>query len=179
MPFWSRLVSPGMPRTNVGRWLRAMLLRQPELRDRLRAELNEGKRKGWNDDEPAVVEAACELAVGRFFGTSYDVRAITEFVAVLREAAAHDPRYDQLKTESVICAALGEKDVDLEGITPGQKYLMRCAVVTLVCGKLRLSEADVDQLITDAEKIAFKRGWKPPLADSSQAGLGGNYITGD
>jgi hypothetical protein len=165
MPFWSRPVSPGRPRTNVGQWLRAMLLRQPELRDRLRAELNGGKTKGWNDDEPAVVEAACELAVGRFFGASYDVRAVTEFVAVLREATDRDPRYDQLKTEAVIRAALGEKDVDTEGITPGQKYLIRCAVLTLVCGKLRLGEVDVDLLITEAEKIAFKRGWNPTLAD--------------
>jgi hypothetical protein len=142
-----------------------MLLRQTELRDRLKTKTNGGNAKGWNNDEPAVIEAACELAVGRFFGAGYDVRAITEFVAVLREATAHDPTYDQLKTEAVIRAALGEKDVDLTGITPDQKYLIRAAVVTLVYGKLRLSEGDVDQLITGAEKIAFKRGWNPTLAD--------------
>lgn len=164
MPFRSRTVSRGRPRTNVGQWLRATLLRQTELRDRLKTKLNGGKA-GWNDDEPAVVQAACELAVSRFFGTSYDVRAITAFTAELREATAHDPRYDQLKTEAVIRSALGEQDVDTEGITASQKYLIRGAVVTLVYGKLRLSEADVDQLITDAEKIAVKRGWNPPLAD--------------
>jgi hypothetical protein len=31
--------------------------------------------------------------------------------------------------------------------------------------KLGLGEADVDQLITDAEKVAVERGWNPPLAD--------------
>lgn len=112
-----------------------------------------------------MVQAACELAVSRFFGTSYDVRAITTFAAELREATGHDPRYDQLKTEAVIRSALGEQDVDTEGITAGQKYLICGAVVTLVYGRLRLSEADVDNLITDAEKIAVKRGWNPSLAD--------------
>jgi hypothetical protein len=165
MPFRSRIVSRGMPRTNVGQWLRAALLRQTGLRDRLKTKLNGGKVKGWNDDEPAVIQATCELAVGRFFGRSYDVRAVTTFAAELREATAHDPRYDPLKTEAVIRSALGEQDVDTEGITAGQEYLIRIAVVTLVYGKLRLSEADVDQLITDAEKVAVKRGWNPPLAD--------------
>lgn len=85
----------------MGQWLRAVLLGQTELRDRLRPRLNGGD-KGWNDDEPAVAEAACELAVGRFFGSSYDVRAVTAFVAELREATGNDPAYDQLKTEAVI-----------------------------------------------------------------------------
>ena len=165
MSFRSRVVPSGRPRTNVGQWLRATLLRQTELRDRLKNKLNGGKVKGWNDDEPAVVQAACELAVGRFFGTTYDVRAVTTFAAELYEAAAHDPRYDQLKTEAVIRSALGEQDIDTAGITPGQKYLIRGMVVTFVYGKLRLGEAELDRLITDAEKIAVKRGWNPPLAD--------------
>jgi hypothetical protein len=157
MPFLSRVVSRGRPRTNVGQWLRATLLRQHELRDSLKDKLSGCKVKGWNDDERAVVQAACELAVGRFFGTSYDVRAVTTFAAELHEATAHDPRYDQLKTEAVVRSALGEQDVDTEGITAGQKYLIRGAVVTLVYGKLRLSEAELDRLITDAEKVAVKR----------------------
>jgi len=49
--------------------------------------------------------------------------------------------------EAVIRLALGEQDVDTAGITAG-----------------RLGEADVDQLITDAEKDAVERGWNPPLA---------------
>jgi len=166
MPFRSRSVSRGGPRTYVGQSLRAALLRQTELRDRLHPKLNGGRETGWNADEPAVVEAACELAVGRFFGTSYDVRAITAFVAELREATANDPTHDRLKTEAVIRLALGDQDVDTAGITAGQKLRIRGAVLTLALGKLgRLSEADVDQLITEAEKIAIERGWNPPLAD--------------
>lgn len=164
MPFRSRSVSRDGPRTYMGQWLRALLLRQTELRERLQPKLNGGRETGWNDDEPAVAEAACELAVGRFFGTSYDVRAITAFVALLREATGNDPKYDQLKTEAVIRLALGDRDVDTTGITAGQKYLIRLAVLTLAYGKLRLSEAEVDELVTDAEKIAVERGWNPPLA---------------
>jgi hypothetical protein len=164
MLFRSRSVSRGGPRTYVGQWLRATLLRQTELRDRLRPKLNGGRQTGWNDDEPAVVEAACERAVGRFFGSDYDVRAITAFAAELREANANDPTNDQLKTEAVIRLALGEQNVDTQGITPGQKFLIRLAVLAGVVGHLKLSEADVDQLITDAEKVAVERGWDPPLA---------------
>jgi len=160
----SRSVSRGGQRTYIGQWLRAVLLRQTELRDRLHPKLNGGD-KGWNDDEPAVVQAACELAVARFFGTSYDVRAITAFVAELREATANDPAYDQLKTEAVIRSALGEQDVDTAGITAGQKFSIRLMVLTLAFGKLGLSEANVDHLITDAEKIAVERGFDPPLVD--------------
>lgn len=164
MPFRSRSVSRGGPRTNVGQWLRAALLRQTELRDRLRPKLNGGRKTGWNDDEPAVLEAACERAVGRFFGSDYDVRAVTAFAAQLREANAGDPTYDQLKMEAVIRLALGEPDVDTQGITAGQKFLIRLVVLGGVVAKLGLGEADVDQLITEAERVAIERGWNPPLA---------------
>lgn len=55
------------PRTYVGRWLLALLMHDPELREQLRSTLNGGKETGWNDDEPAVIEAACELAFRLFF----------------------------------------------------------------------------------------------------------------
>lgn len=142
-----------------------MLMGQSELRDRLSSNLNGGRGGGWNDDEPAVVEAACELVARRFFGASYDVRTITAFVAEMREATANNPPLDQLKAEAVIRLALGERDVDDRGITAGQKYLIRSLVTVFGCGKLRLKEADIDQVVTEAEKIAVERGWKPPLAD--------------
>jgi hypothetical protein len=55
--------------------------------------------------------------VGRLFGSDSDVRYITVFAALLREANANDPTYDQLKMEAVIRLALGEQDVDTAGIT--------------------------------------------------------------
>jgi hypothetical protein len=142
-----------------------MLLGQRELRERLQSTLNGGRRTGWNDDEPAVVEAACELAARRFFGASYDVRTVTAFVWEMREATANDPPLDQLKAEAVIRLALGDKEVDTEGITPGQKYLIRCQATTYASAKLGLGEAEIDQMITDAEKIAVERGWDPPIEE--------------
>jgi hypothetical protein len=57
-----------LPRTFVGRWLRAAMLDRPDERDRLVPTLNRGSVTGWNDDEPAVVQAAAELVLRRFFG---------------------------------------------------------------------------------------------------------------
>lgn len=165
MPFWSRTASSGNPRTNIGRWLHAVLLRQNEQLEPLKLKLNGGKETGWNDDEPAVVEAVCELAVGKLFGTGYDVRAVTAFVTQLREATAGDSPLDALETEAVIRRALGDRDVVTEGITAGQKWIIHLAAMGGAIGRLMLGEAEIDQMITDAEKITFERGWNPPLAD--------------
>lgn len=56
------------PRTFAGRWLREAMLDRRDERDRLVSTLNRGSATGWNDDEPAVVEAAAELALRRYFG---------------------------------------------------------------------------------------------------------------
>jgi hypothetical protein len=85
--------APG-PSTAVGRWLRAGLLNQRELKDRLFRTLNSRKPTGWNDDEAAVVEAACELAAREYFGGDYDVRAITSLVSQMRSKIhSAEPRY--------------------------------------------------------------------------------------
>jgi hypothetical protein len=163
MPFWSRSGSQDQPRTNVGRWLRAMMLGQSQLREQLRPALN-GGRRGWNDDEPAVAEAACELAAARFFGTDYDPRVISYFVGELGTATSNDPPLDPSETEAIIRSALGDKSARSEGITPARKFLTHNLVASFASMKLRLPEADVNQIIVGAEKMAFKRGWKPPLA---------------
>ena len=77
------------------------------------------------------------MAVARFFGANYDIRDITAFAALLRQAAGDDPNpmFDQLKTEAVIRLALGEPDVDTQGITPGQKFGIRGNVLAGVVGK--------------------------------------------
>jgi hypothetical protein len=80
----------------------------------------------------------------------------------MREAAGED--IDLLKTEAVIRFALGDTDVTIGDINPGQKYLTRGQIVAFVAAKLRPDKTAADQLIADAEKIAFERGWNPPLA---------------
>jgi hypothetical protein len=51
----------GGPSTYVGLWLQALLRGDSEDYRRLVHTLNRGE-KGWNDDEPAVVEAEREYA---------------------------------------------------------------------------------------------------------------------
>jgi hypothetical protein len=153
------------PRTVVGLWLRAMLMRDVEVRRQLTRELNGGK-KGWNYDEPAVVQAICELMVRRFFGTNYDVREITAAVSFMRAAdqAQNKTPHGQLEMEAVIRSALGETDVDISGIIPPVLMEIRGAATAYCSFKLALREPDVIQMIAEAERIAFERGWNPSLA---------------
>jgi hypothetical protein len=144
--------------------MRAALLRQHELRDELRPALNNG-HKGWNDDEPAVVQAAGEIILRQYFGAGYDVRAVTDFVSELREAANNNGQLPRLKTEAVIRGALGETDVDTSGISSSEKLNVYFLSTVLARGKLKISDRDVDELIAEAERVAFGRGWHPPLAD--------------
>jgi hypothetical protein len=139
-------------------------MRDPELRAQLRSTLNGGKETGWNDDEPAVIEAACELAVRLLFPEDYDVRTITAFVSELRAATGNNPPLDQLKAEAVIRSALGDADVVIGDITSAQKLHLRISVITLLTFKLDLDEPAIDKLIIDSERIASERGWHPPLA---------------
>jgi hypothetical protein len=156
---------PAAPRTHAGRWLRAMHLGQWELRDSLRLTLNNGQKTGWNDDEPALVEAVLELSVRQYFGPDYDVRAVTDYVATLRAATRDNGTFPQLETEALIRAALGETDVDVSGISRGARLSIQGAAAVLATDRMGFGEAEMDQLITEAEQITFERGWRPPLAE--------------
>jgi hypothetical protein len=151
------------PSTVIGRWLRAALLGQRELRIRLTPALNNGK-PGWNDDEPAVLEAVCEIALREYFGGDYDVRAITSFVARMRSQIHSVESPDQLVTEALIRSSLGETDVFTDDVKSGQKYEIRISVLGQAKLLLGWDEATVDQRIVEGERVAFERGWNPPLA---------------
>jgi hypothetical protein len=158
--------SPEFPRTKVGQFLRAAVLIDVELRRKLSAKLG-GDKPGWNYDEPAVVQAACELAVRRLWSGHYDIRDITAAVTFIRDAnaaARGTAGYGQLEMEAVIRSALGETDIDLSGIIPPTVFEIQGAVTGYAVLKLRLSEGEIDGLIVEAENIAFQRGWNPPLA---------------
>lgn len=60
MSKWRKVKATPLPRTLVGQWLLAAVLEQRDLRDRLVKSLN-GGQGGWNNDEPAVIAAACQL----------------------------------------------------------------------------------------------------------------------
>jgi hypothetical protein len=82
-----------------------------------------GGRDGWNDDEPAVVEAVFEQAMRSFFGTEYSIGDISAFVEDTREAAASEVAVDQLAAEALIRYALDETDITVIDITRGQRYV--------------------------------------------------------
>jgi hypothetical protein len=166
MPRMRRLlrVSPVEPRTVMGLWLRALLLREADVRKRLSAQLAGGK-VGFNRDEAGVVQAACELAVRRLWGAEYDVRDITAAVSFVREADIEKGKtpYGQLEMEAVIRSALGEANVDTSGIPRPLAYEIQIVATGYAAAKLSLLEPDVNELISRADQVAFDRGWNPPL----------------
>ena len=154
------------PRTVAGLALRAALLKDFDGARRLNSGLNGGK-PGWNQDEPAVVEAACEQAARRFFRPDYDVRDVTAYVSdMLARVPESKMRGGHLEIEAVVRAALGETDVALDGIRPAALHNIRHIVTTDMTYRLDMSAPEIDQMLSDAEPIAFGRGWNPPLAAS-------------
>jgi hypothetical protein len=151
----------------MGSWLRVLLTRDVALRKRLSTQLNGGKL-GFNRDEAGVVQAACELAVRKLWGTGYDISEIADAVTFMHEANPPEARdrYPQQVMEAVILAALGEPptDQDIGDYLPRPLVFEVQMVVTGYVGaKLRFPAPTVDHLITDAERIARERGWNPPL----------------
>lgn len=126
--------------------------------------LNSGRKTGWNDDEPAVVEAVTELLLQRYFGSAYDARDVAAFVAEIREAIADDGTLSQLQTEAVVRSLLGEDGAVDAKIRKGEKFQTHLAAMALANGRLGIDEAEIDRVIAEAEHIAFAKGWHPPLA---------------
>jgi hypothetical protein len=155
------------PRTVAGLALRAALLKDYDCAHRLSSMLNGGK-PGWNQDEPAVVEAACALVLHRFFRPDYDVREVTAYVSdLLARAHESEMRAGHLEIEAVVRLALGDTGVELEGIRPAVLHNIRGIVTMDIADRLDLSKPEIDQMLSDAEQIAFRRGWNPPLATLS------------
>jgi hypothetical protein len=107
--------SPVRPRTLVGKWLTAALLDQDELRDQLVAQMPRGP---VTDDNQALITTICELAVRAYFGTGYDIDAVTEFAAEMHRRQSDDFRPGPAEMAAVVRAALGETDAGLSGIPP-------------------------------------------------------------
>lgn len=159
----SRKRPAASPETCVGQWLRALLLNDSDLRRKLTAHLNGGK-PGWNDDEPAVVQAVCELAVQRFFGESADIQAVKEFVSEMRRKIARGrtpPTQESM--EAVIRVALGEEASKISKLKGSELINIRGATTAEVCDLLNLSEPQINEMIIAGESTARARGWVPPI----------------
>ena len=155
---------PRQPQTHAGLFIRASLLNQEKEKQRLIGRLNGGK-PGWNDDEPAVFQAAFELALQVMFPAGADVRDITHFVADLRSRLSQGSAPGQLEAEALMRRAMGDSDVVISGISRMDAFKIYSGVTHKIVFDLHLSEPDVNRLVVDAEKLAFDRGRQPPLAD--------------
>jgi hypothetical protein len=158
------------PKTVVGLWFRAMSLGMTKERDRLSRLLNGGE-PGWNADEPGVLQAASELAARRYFGpkASADQIAATAGLVVEVERRGADLAGrggglpDKTYVQAVIRYDTGDHPAGWDNIRPVVAFGIRCAFIMFVVMKLDIM-SELDQLIRDAEALAFERGLSPPLA---------------
>jgi hypothetical protein len=156
------------PRTIVGLWLRANWRGDDEGHQRLDGKLNRGQ-KGWNDDEPAVVEAVCQLAVRRFFGVVRDrdtgkLVSVEEFVSdLLARISKTRMLFGQEDAEAVIRAALDDSAEVPPHIGRGELLGIRGVAAFSVTQVLKFDAEDCDHLIVEAEDLAIARGYSPPL----------------
>jgi hypothetical protein len=159
---WKAAANP-RPRTCVGQWLRAGLLNQEELRDRLKLTLNGGE-PGWNYDEPFVVGSVCEIAVRKLFLAGPDAQAVTAFVTDMRSRIHSTTPPDQHVCEVVILDALGDQNADFTDISAGEMFYAQGMVAGMAVRNLGLDEAAIDEMIVEGERGAFAAGRHPPLA---------------
>ena len=92
------------------------------------------------------------------------MRAVTSFVSRMRSRIHSAEPPEQLAAEAIIRSALGDADVVTGDITGAQKFSMHIPVLGEVRIRLGWDEATVDRVIAEAERVAFERGWNPPLA---------------
>lgn len=151
------------PATLVGTWLAAALLGDRGERDRLAPRIN-GPRPGLADDM-AVVEAASEIALCRYYGADYDVRHVTPLAGLVRDSWEGRLPLSLMQIEAVIRAALGEHDVDLRGVDAAAKFRVQ-VIATLGASRwLALDEDATRALVAEAETLAVNDGWNPQASD--------------
>src|SRR5215468_6023933 len=146
----------------MGQYLRAMIMGDKELRERL---LLGFSRDGWDRDQASVMQAACDLAAGRYFGSDYDVRDISKLVSLIRQTTQEAGKvlHGQLEMEAVIRHALAEVEVDIKGINAQVALEIQGLFSAVAAWRLGFTESQVDELLANAEQTAFERGFKPPL----------------
>lgn len=158
------------PRTVMGQWLRATCLGMRAESERLGRQLN-GGQPGWNDDEPAVIRAASDLAARRYFGLQASPGAAAAVAAEMTDRARSGAELrgtrstlpEQACLEAVIRQAAGDQNVSLTGFSAQAVFEARSAFTVFILVKLE-AMYELDSLICGAETQAFERGFDPPLA---------------
>src|ERR1700733_4859419 len=161
MPYRSWSQHRAKPRTYVGQFLRAMILGDKELQEEMRRNLNGGS-PGWNSDEPAVVELVGQRILRLLFVKEDAAHSIAEFLDLLELAAAGEP-IDRPQAEMLIREMIGEPNAEAKEISRYQRFVLQGIVGPLAAFRLELDEGSVDEIIVDSERLAFERGWHPPL----------------
>jgi len=139
------------------------LLNDNDLRRELASYLNGGK-PGWNDDETAVLQAVCELALQRFFGENPDMGAVREFVSEMRRKIARGKALPaQASMEAVIRVALGEEASEISKLKGSELINIRVTVAGAICDLLNLNQRQINEIIIAGENMAEARGWAPPI----------------
>ncbi len=164
---WPTRKQAPQPKTVAGQWLLAGILVKRDLRDQLAKSLNGGER-GWNDDEPAVVESTCQITSRKLFPGGADGEEVAAFVTKMRSLIlARNPDANpagQDEAEAAIHVGLGHPGIDLSRFRKSAMLHARGAVIAGACSKLGMSDEVIAQMIVDGEQLAFERGWHPPLA---------------
>jgi hypothetical protein len=155
----------GRPTTWVGLWLQAMFSDDWVRTEKLRTRLNSGNPKGWTVDEPAVVRAAFDLTMDRYFDGRHDSPEVASFAARLREGVAAERRE---LFEVNLVDRLIRQSLRGEGYCPDEPSV--AVVQNIHLGALKLAtmesgttEPEITSLICQAEDLARSRGWNPPL----------------
>ena len=125
-----------------------MLDRRDE-RDRLVRTGNGGNATGWNDDEPAVAEAAAELVARRYRGLGEPEpdkapRLAQAMTAGLGEISRP---LGQRDADAAIWSAQGAPSPGFDARSPGDRHVLRSAVVAVASVMMELDEAAVDELL--------------------------------
>lgn len=152
---------PSGPTTVIGQHALAALVGDTE-RERYLINYLDGPSGG---PESAFWLAAAELVARRYFGSDYDVRAVTALAAEARKISTmgNTEVFSLLEIEAVYRSALGEDNVDLSGIKLVGLDKIRNSMVVLVILKQAWPESDIRDLFVQAEQITFERGWLLPL----------------
>jgi hypothetical protein len=118
----------------------------------------------WNVDAIAVVEAAFQIAVPRYFRPPPTERELEQFAAELKSMVGEEiPQEADIK--ALILATLGARDVAITHIGAVARVTIHGLVLAMITCKLSMTEPAIDDLILEGERTAFQRGWKPALAD--------------
>jgi hypothetical protein len=136
----------------MGQFLRAMILRDKELREEMRRNLN-GGRPGWNSDEPAVVELACQRFLRLLFDKEDAADSIAEFLNLVELSAAENPPIDRPKVEMLIREMIGEANADAKGIPRSPRFVLQGMMAPLAAFRLELDEGIIDLVMPGRSQI--------------------------